>query len=276
MVLGALCCAGAAGAQNATSLTEVTVEAQPLMLEKRVAAFVREVTQDAGVSDQESLVRWNVPICLLARGLSTNESRGVLARLSHIIGDAGAPLAREPCQPNFIIVATSEPDRVLQAWYSRDYQLFGTASASEIRRFIETPRLYPVRVWRNIDRGRIAGMRFGHFVPSNSRAESSPFVWNAVRSFQSIFAIIDSRHVESAKAIRLADYIAMAGLSNVDLDADIGNAPSILRLFAASGVPPSELTTWDAAFLRALYQSDQTSRGQRYEIAERVIREVSR
>jgi hypothetical protein len=133
------------------------------------------------------------------------------ARLTQIISAAGAPLAREPCQPNFSIIVTSDPDRVLEAWYARNKQLFGDATPSQIRRFLESSGSRPIRVWRNI----------------------------------------------------------------VDLDADIGSAPSILRLFVPSPTPPAELSSWDAAFIKALYQSDQTSRSQRHDIAERVMNEIS-
>jgi len=57
--------------------------------------------------------------------------------------------------------------------------------------------------------------------------------------------------------------------------ADTGTAPSILRLFDSRGeTPPSELSSWDLAFLQALYQSDQNSRAQVVDIANRVARDV--
>jgi hypothetical protein len=132
-------------------------------------------------------------------------------------------------------------------------------------------------VWYNIDMGRKAGMRNGHFIPSNTRAESSAFVGNTVFDFFSIFTIIDTNRTEHTTLDQLATYVAMAGLTNVDLDADLGSAPSILRLFAPCAErQPSGLSSWDAAFLKALYQSNQTSRTQRFEIAERVAHDISR
>jgi hypothetical protein len=93
----------------------------------------------------------------------------------------------------------------------------------------------------------------------------------------SVFAIIDTQRTEHASIGQLADYLAMAGLTRVDLDAGLGSAPSILRLFAASREnQPAGLSSWDAAFLKALYQSNQSSRTQRFDIAERVTRDMSR
>ena len=277
--LAALCCSNVSkAADNPPSpLPEVTVEAARGALEHRVESFVRGITRNPGFPDDKSLVRWNTPICLFAAGLNLEDVKFVLARLSQISASAGAPLARTPCQPNFVIVATSEPDRVLEAWYARNNQLFGNAMPAHIRQFLERSHSRPVRVWYNINLGRKAGVRNGHFVPSNNRAESSPFVGNAAFDFFSIVAIIDTNRTEHITLDQLADYVAMVGLTNVNLDADIGSAPSILRLFALSAEhQPSGLSSWDAAFLKALYQSNQTSRTQRFDIVERVIQDISR
>jgi hypothetical protein len=262
--------------QSSPASPEVPVDEPPASVRQRVDAFVRGLTQNPGFSDSESLVRWNVPICFFAAGLPEEDMNAVSARLTQIISRAGVSPAREPCQPNFSVIATSEPGRVLEAWYARNRQLFGDATAAQIRQFLDSAGSRPILVWRNIDRGRKAGTRLGHFVPSNNNAESSPFVRNAVLSFFSVFAIVDTNLASHATPDQLADYIAMAGLSNVDLDADIGSAPSILRLFVSSPTPPAGLSSWDAAFIKALYQSDQTSRSQRRDIAERVMNEISR
>jgi hypothetical protein len=273
--IAALCgmlCASVAPTARADS--EASVEEQSVSLRQRVDVFVRGVTRNPGFSDSESLARWNVPLCLFAAGLPEEGLKTVSARLTQIITAAGASLAREPCQPNFSIIVTSDPDRVLEAWYARNKQLFGDATPSQIRRFLDSGSR-PIRVWRNIDRGRQAGTRLGHFVPSDNNAESSSFVRNTVLGFYSVFAVVDTNLASHATLNQQADYIAMAGLSNVDLDADIGSAPSILRLFVPSPAPPPGLSSWDAAFMNALYKSDQSSRSQRHDIVERVLNEIS-
>jgi hypothetical protein len=287
-VLVALCCSNIANTDPQMApapavteppppLPEVTAEAARAALERRVDAFVHAITRNPRLSDGDSLVRWNTPICPLVAGLTAEKVKIMSDRLSQISSSAGAPLARAPCQPNFIIVATSEPDRALNAWHARDSRLFGDATPAQIRQFRESSEARPVRVWYNIDTGRKSGTRNGHFVPSNTRAESSVFVANTVFDFFSIFAIIDTHRTEHSTLAQLADYVAMTGLTNVDLDADLGSAPSILQLFTPSGAyQPSGLSSWDAAFLKALYQSNQTSRTRRFEIAERVTHDISR
>lgn len=257
--------------------SEVTADATPAALERRVDAFVRAITHIPGSSDEDSLVRWNTPICLLVAGLTTDDAKLVSGRLSQISSSSSAPLAQAPCQPNFIVIVTSEPERVLNAWYARDSRVFGDASSAQIRQFLDSSTARPVRVWYNIDLGRKSGTRNGHFIPSNTRAESSAFVGNAAADFLSVFAVIDTHRTEHVTLDRLADYVAMAGLTRVDLDAGLGGAPSILRLFAASTEhQPSGLSSWDTAFLKALYQSNQSSRTQRLDIAQSMLKDMSR
>jgi hypothetical protein len=270
-VLAALC-----GSIVTLSATDSLSQA-PAALEPRVDGFIRAITRNPGSSDEDSLVRWNLPICLLVAGLTAEDAKFVSARLSQTISSSDAPLARSPCQPNFIVVSTSEPDRVLNAWHARDRRLFGDATPAQIGQFIDSFQSRPVRVWYNIDPGRKSGTRNGHFIPSNTRGESSAFVGNAAVGFLSVFAIIDTDRTEHATMDQLADYVAMAGLTRVDLEAELGGAPSILRLFTASGEDqPAGLSSWDAAYLKALYHSNQSSRTQRFDIAKRVIQDISR
>jgi hypothetical protein len=281
----ALCCGALCSADTppASALAEpppppqVESREDESALERRVGAFVRAITRNPGAAEGEPPIRWNTPICVRILGLPPDNSRTVSEQLTQIASAAGAPLAKAPCQPNFIIVATSEPDRVLEAWYARDKSLFGEATATQIRQFLDSSKLKPVRVWYNIDTGRKSGTRNGHFIPSNLHAESSVFAQNAVFDFFSVFAIIDTERTAHTPLLPLADYVAMAGLTNLDLDADLGNAPSILGLFApAEEKLPPGLSRWDAAFLKALYESDQASRARRLDIEERVIHDVSR
>ena len=134
--LVALCCSNIANTDPQTApapavtdspppLPQVTAEAARAAIARRVDAFVHAVTRNPGLSDDDSLVRWNTPICLLVVGLTAEKVKIMSDRLSQISSSAGAPLARAPCQPNFIIVASSEPDRVLDAWRTRDNRLFG-------------------------------------------------------------------------------------------------------------------------------------------------------
>jgi hypothetical protein len=250
------------------------VEEQAILRE-RVQTYVRAITRNTGFSDDESQVRWTAPICFLAAGWGAEDLSSVLARLTQISSTAGAPLAGKTCTPNFVVVSTAEPDQVINAWYAKNRRLFGNASPLQIRHFLDSTRSRPVRTWRNIDIGRVATTRFGHFVPSNSHADPSPFAGNSKLGFLSVFEIIDASRTAGIDLHQIADYLAMMGLSNIDIDVDVGDAPSILQLFSPVRRVASGLSDWDAAFLTALYQTDQSSRTQRVEIAQRVAEAVT-
>jgi hypothetical protein len=251
------------------------VEPQQALLKERVQAFVRAITRNTGFSDDESQIRWNRPICFLAAGWRPEDRSSVLTRLSEISAAVGAPLAGKACTPNFVVVLTAEPDQVINAWYAKNKQLFGNASALQIRHFLDSTRSRPVRVWRNIDIGRVATTRFGHFVPSNSHADPSPFTGNSPLEFLSAFEIIDATRTAGIDLHQLSDYVAMIGLSNIDIDVDVGDAPSILQLFSPARSIALGLSNWDSAYLTALYQTDQSSRSQRFEIAQRAAEAVT-
>ena len=90
-----------------------------------------------------------------------------------------------------------------------------------------------------------------------------------------MFEIIDASRTAGIDLHQLTDYVAMMGLSNIDIDVDVGDAPSILQLFSpARNIAPG-LSSWDSAYLTALYQTDQTSRSERFEIAQRVVEAVT-
>jgi hypothetical protein len=252
-----------------------TVETQQAILKERVQTFVRTITRNTGFSEDESQTRWNTPICFLAAGWGADDVSSVLTRLAQISAAAGAPLAGKACTPNFVVVFTPEPDQVISAWYAKNKQLFGNASPLQIRHFLDSTRSRPVRTWRNIDIGRVATTRFGHFVPSNSRADPSPFAGNSAFGFLSVFEIIDASRAAGIDLHQLTDYVAMMGLSNINIDVDVGDAPSILQLFSPARRFDLGLSHWDTAYLTALYQTDQSSRSQRFEIARRVAEAVA-
>jgi hypothetical protein len=274
-------------AEHATSaqatLPEMTVRAQRQALERRVQAFV-----SSGIRDpfEESLARWNSPICPLVVGLSREEDEFVGARLSEIAVAAGARLAPQPCQANFAVIVAAEPDAVLKAWYKRDYRLFGDATENRINEWLKTPRA--ARVWYNIKNESASGLPYavaapgligmlppGTNIPFDS-IEGSHIVFNSVRAFLSVIVAIDSGRAEGINLHKLADYAAMAGLAEIRLDADIGEVPTILRLFStAEGAKPTGLTDWDASLLNALYNTSQETKLQRSAITHSMVRHLA-
>jgi hypothetical protein len=57
--------------------------------------------------------------------------------------------------------------------------------------------------------------------------------------------------------------------------ANVGDAPSILSLFAGAAKAAPGLTAWDESFLKAVYATRITDRGQIAEIKTAMVRDVA-
>ena len=68
----------------------------------------------------------------------------------------------------------------------------------------------------------------------------------------------------------------MLGLAPVDLDKDLGAAPTILNQFRNSTqLGPMEMTAWDRALLHALYSTPQKSKTQVSEIQTAMLKDIA-
>ena len=270
---------GAPGTQDDTT-EEVIVKGTRPEVEKRVNTFVKGVTH-RGYS-VESLVRWNKPICPLVAGIPADQGEFVLQRISQAARDAGAKLAGEKCKPNFHVVLTSEPDQLLDLWRKRAPKLYGMTPPAQVRRILGKPR--PVRAWYNVwdvcgqgvDTGTIIGgdSNFGLAAGTpygTGCLKDSRLTFSSVQTISSAIVLVDLDDTKQIKLGPLTDYISMVGLTDVDLDGDWGDEPTILRLFAAGDAISQKLSIWDRAFLKALYQTSQTDRHQRTEIARSMV-----
>ncbi|MGA2189919.1 MAG: hypothetical protein ABSH33_15410 [Steroidobacteraceae bacterium] len=276
----------------AAQLNSITVQGQKERdaIQRQASAFVSAIAVQPW---EKSLARWNTPICPLVAGLPRDQGEFILARLSQIVTFAGAPLAPESCRPNFYVVATKNPDALLKLWRKRDRAMFGIESEPKVRRFLNATG--PVRVWYNADLDDAEGMPLSidglalysgaptgtgtgfTGVPTNLHSRLSRLQWNELRSLASVIVVVDTRRAAGVNFGPLADYIAMAGLTEVRLEADAGPTATILQLFApAAGAAPKGLSDWDQAFLKALYHTDQSDKMQVSAITTQVARSFAR
>jgi len=277
---------GAASAK----LPQITVEAQRKDTERRVHEFVSRV---AVLSHYESLARWITPICPLVAGLPRNDGEFVLTRLSEIALSVGAPLAPRQCRANFVVLVTPTPAASLKAWVARAHyrHLFGDADPSKIERLLNAQRA--IRVWYNEQQASAEnGSVLSPGSSSNGPVLSGPGAmgvttvnsfdanrldWNAVWAISSVIEVVDAGAMKGFEYGQIADYVAMAGLAEFNLDADFGTAPTILRLFRVTDAAnPSSLSDWDSAYLKALYHTRQSSRLQTDLIRQSMLREIIR
>jgi hypothetical protein len=269
----------AAAPDNITE--EVVVEGTRPEVEKRVNTFVTGVTRRGYAV--ESLVRWNDPICPLVAGIPAAQGEFILRGISQAVRDAGARLGPRDCKPNFHVVLTPDPEQLIALWRKRAPKLYGMAPPAQVRRILGKPR--PVRAWYNIwdqcgdsvNTGTIIGgdSNFGLSAATpygRGCLKDSRITFTRVQSISSVIVLVDLDDTRDIKLGPLTDYIAMVGLTDVDLDGDWGNEPTILRLFGAARDPQlQKMSIWDRAFLAPLYRTSQTDRHQRTEIARSMV-----
>jgi hypothetical protein len=261
--------------QSGTKLETITVKAKRdrAILEHRVDKFVYGITV---TPFENSIARWQTrtPICPLVAGLSHDDGEYMLSRLSQIATAAGASLAPESCRPNFYVIVTSVPDELIAAWSKRNHFLFGNEGATKIRRFMTAST--PVRVWYNVqltDRdGTPCPAMFGlPICPADGH-----FAFGTVRDLASVIMLIDGRLAKGISFGQLSAYVAMNGLAEIRPHARVDDAPSILHLFTDRATAPAlGLSSWDAAYLRVIYHTQQSDKTQLLAVKESMVNDVA-
>src|SRR5450631_688486 len=144
---------------RADSLDQITVQAQ--QDRGKLRHDVNDFVSSALVkSHDQSLMRWDHPVCPLVAGLEREPAEFVLHRLSDISRSVHVPLGKESCKPNVFVIVAQNPGAFLKLVWRRKPRLFDTTHGiAPVKRFIESPR--PIRVWYNAsDIGVDGGVAF--------------------------------------------------------------------------------------------------------------------
>jgi hypothetical protein len=279
-----LLAAGLAWADGASTpqLPQIDVHARKT-LERSLDSYLYKVTHTSVAIDDVPLVEWSTPICPLVTGLPHDLGQGLFDDFTQALDSLNRPRGQQGCKPNFIIIVMAHPEARLREFWRRH------ASYEEgTEKFLSTSD--PVRIWynkRNVDFDGASGKDTGDMLldrifrgvpgfagPSNGT--SPRFTYVATPHLKNVIVVVDIEKIVGYAIAPLAEYIAMAGLTKVDLDATYGDTPTILRLFSvAEKDRPEGLSTWDRSFLNAVYATDQHSRMQRVAVVQHMLADLS-
>ena len=267
-------------AKSGLDSTTVLAARDRATVERNVRTFVNAIAVKPG---DESLARWQpqIPLCPLVAGMPNSDGEYVLSRISKIATAAGAPLAPAHCKGNFYIIVTSDPEGVIKAWMKRDVRMFGDETDQGSTKIREFSAASPVRVWYNTDFYNLDGTPLGNNGGSNAdgrtnlSARATKIEINNYRALSSVITIVDTRRVKDVSYGQVAAYVGMVGLAQIRPKANVSEAPSILNLFAGAGKAPPGLTAWDEAFLKAVYGTRITDRGQLAAIKTAMVQDVA-
>jgi hypothetical protein len=270
---------------------KVTIESarEREAVRQQVNRFVASVVARQG---NESIVRWNAPVCPLVAGLPREFGEFILARISQAARAAGAPLAGSSCRANLFVIATAHPDVALKKWLAGDPQIDTREGIERVRSFLESPR--PIRAWYNtvhscggaVSNGvaAAAGLNATMGNTSPGAALGPSFCQNTmdthlsygdVRSISSAIVVIDTGALKRVTIGQLADYVSLVGLVNVRPGSGGEGAPTILRLFRDAS-PPQALTSWDRALLYSLYNTNQSGKLQLVDMESVMVGRIAR
>jgi hypothetical protein len=260
-----------------TELESVTVEAQrrKQRIDQQVSEFVYSIV---GPGKVESLARWNVPVCVATAGLTAAEADFVKKRIAQIATDAGVALGGPGCGPNFAVIVTPEPEKLLKEWWSEEHRLFNLdRGAGGVNRFIQSD--HPVRAWHNACSApaKIPAHAFSTSAHCGAGVTGSRLTWGAVRAIYTAIVVVDLDQIEGLTFGQVADYVAMVGLAKIRPNPEPGDISTILGLFAANGGERSKgLTAWDQSFLKAVYATTDGSVTELAQIKLRMSEELAR
>jgi len=283
-------------AQQQTAITpenavENVIVTQPrLRSEKSLTNFV--IAHSAATPWLGKIARWKKGICPLTVGLSPRLNLYISQRILRVALMTGAPLDKgETCRPNILVVATDQPQALLDFVSTKRPALLGFHYKSQ-RQKIATMTL-PVQAWYSTATEDFYGFisadlpswDLGYGVMS---ANGAPLGYHASGSrigdglkseLSTAIILVDQAKVTGQQIGPLADYVAMLALSQGQSYDTCQDVPTINNLMAsgcAAEMKPAALTDIDATYLRGLYKMDagKSFLGQRGSIAFEMKKEL--
>jgi hypothetical protein len=273
------------GQDPVTDLPDLVVQGTRRGEEAAVRFVDRVVEPPFGV---RALAVWRKPLCIEVDNVSERASNALRVGIAARAADVGVELGPEGCRPNVIILATSDGAATARRLVDENGRAFRPSDAFThldgrwLDRFRNGDD--PVRWWTiSLPVDSLTGVpvvsprgdraRFGGL---NLHGPSLHWDRRVRYDMTSVFIVLDASRTADVPISALADYIAFTVLAQTDASADYSGLPTIMNLFQPGSA--QELTAWDQAYLRALYESRGTwtsvSRHQR-DIARRMVAEGS-
>lgn len=246
---------------QATVVDDVQVTARRQAAYNAARTFLEAIVE---TPPGRGLARWDGTVCVGVANMRADIAQPLIDRISDNVASVGLAVGEPGCQPNVLIVATNDGAGMARALVDAKPRAFnpGVSGTRLTLRALERFQSadVPVRWWRitlpvDADTGALTVRLRGE--EPQARAIRSP---SRLRSqdrnvFSRVFVILDLEKAGGMNIGALGDYIAMAALAQVDLDADVAGYATILNLFS-DPTSVQEMSDWDRDYLRALYTAE--------------------
>ncbi len=254
------------------TVDNVVVTAPRLRPEKALDNFI--IAHARTARPDGKIARWKSGICPVTVGFPAQFNRYIHQRIIKVAMAAGAPLAsEEPCRSNLLVVATPQPQALLDEIRAKHPSALGFHYRSKAAK-VATMTL-PIQAWYGTVtedfRGWIfpdypsmpLGFEGANMLPTSrllpdGMSVSGNRTGDGVKSlFSFALIIVDSSKIAGQEIGPISDYIAMLALSQGQYYDVCQDIPSITNLLAANCAPemkPVALTDIDVTYLRGLYR----------------------
>lgn len=230
-------------------------------------------------TDDGHIARWNSPICPDVTGLRDDLNAYIEQTVTAVASAVGARTQGEGCDANIVVVFMREPAAFVQTLRRQRPAHFASLDLRDRDALAESDaaaRSWSVNELRTRD-GRMVRQSNGpnidgNFEQGGSRGVASRISNELRADFSTVYILIDLDRLEGVTMQQLSAFAALQALTAADPDAAVGAGRSILSLFRPGAEPPADLTDWDVAYLRALYDTEaaQSAESQRSAIAGRM------
>jgi hypothetical protein len=250
------------------AVENVIVTEPRLRSERALNNFI--ITHAAATPLLGKIARWKAGICPITLGLSPKLALYVNQRILRVAMAAGAPLAAgETCRPNIAVLATDEPQKLLDFVRAKRPALLGFHYRPQAER-LATMKL-AVQAFYSTATEDFHGMISGD-LPSgdlgyglmSSRGEVGDYAVSGSRTgdglkseFTAAIIVVDTNKIAGKELGPIADYIAMLAISQGQSYDYCQSVPTISNLMAPNCDPdmkPAAITDVDMTYLRGLYR----------------------
>ena len=267
-----------ASAQRPADPDEIVVEGvrDPA---REVEQFVSALTE-APIRGQISRFDWAV--CPAAVGLPDAQNAAIVDRMRRVATAAGIKTAPAPCQPNALVLVTSDKREMIERLHESYPDYFEGHTRDDVAGLARQPG--PAAAWHvegRLDRNGVPLARDGLTGQYKLESSDTPsrLTPNSRPHFVASVVVVELDALAGLTPTQLADYAAMRAFARSDPERLKNSAaPTILSILDApiGSAVPITMTEWDLGFLKALYSSKENryASQQRGEIRSRLKDEM--
>lgn len=245
----------------ATTVDDVVVVGGAL--DRLAEEFVNSV---AAPARRRGLARWDTEVCLGVVNFRAEAAHQLIDHISNVAREVGVELGEPGCEPNAIIVGTTDGRALASELVNRRRRAFRFGYTRSNRgRSLETFRTTdaPVRWWHisllfDTTNGELAIRVPGGplaSVPCLQRRGGARQCNEITDRLVRTVIIVDMAALPELSFSQFGDYLSVLALAQVEPEMDYGAFDTVLNVIKNPGAATG-LTDWDMNYLRALYSGE--------------------